>query len=88
VGNYHSRVGFPKSASRAIREVAEATNTKLVEIAAAFVARCKDVECNELLIENDQHPQAEGHELVARTLLDALPPLFRQPASTAKESSR
>ena len=76
---YPSRVGFPASASRVIREVAATVGAPLVDVAEAFEAQCRDVSCHELLIENDQHPREAGHELIAETLLDALPRLLALP---------
>ena len=55
----------------AIRRAAEETGTRLIDLEQVFIPLCSDQECLEWLFK-DHHPNVAGHQLVARTLVDAL----------------
>ncbi len=64
---YPSREGLYAASNKLTRAVAQRTGTTLIDLAKTFGEACPDVECAELLLE-DQHPRAEGYVLAAETI--------------------
>jgi len=83
---YPADAGFYSLAYATIREVARATNTRLIDLAAEFKPACPTpasttglegpgATCPELF--PDQHPTALGHEQAAKILLEKLVPVLQ-----------
>jgi lysophospholipase L1-like esterase len=68
---YPSRVANYGGASVFTREVAEATNTRLVDLAHIFAEVCPQEPCPQFLLK-DHHPNANGYRLIAETLVREL----------------
>jgi lysophospholipase L1-like esterase len=68
---YPSRVANYGAASVSTREVAEATNTRLVDLAHVFAEVCPQEPCPQFLLK-DHHPNANGYRLIAETLVREL----------------
>jgi lysophospholipase L1-like esterase len=58
-------------ANGVIRRAAEETEAPLVDLERLFAPLCEDEECLEWFF-RDHHPRAEGHQLAARTIVEAL----------------
>lgn len=68
---YPSRSGMYAPANVVVRQLARRTGTPLVDLAEVFESVCPAEECPELLFP-DHHPRANGHRLIAETLLTRL----------------
>jgi lysophospholipase L1-like esterase len=82
---YPAESGFYGWANAVMRETAKGTGIPLIDVAAVFKPACPlqadagtlagpSAQCAELF--PDQHPTVLGHQAVARTLLQQLPPLL------------
>lgn len=67
---------FYSAASPIIRTVAEETNTPLIDLAAKFGGLCADFDCLRFLL-RDQHPNPEGHRVIAETVAQRLNQLYK-----------
>jgi lysophospholipase L1-like esterase len=68
---YPARQKAYGQANGVIRRAAEETETPLVDLERVFAPLCGDEECLEWFF-RDHHPRAEGHQLAARTIVEAL----------------
>jgi lysophospholipase L1-like esterase len=68
---YPSRKDLYGASNHLTRAVAAQMRIPLVDLARAFGERCVDIECSELLLQ-DQHPRPEGYALVAEALSGVL----------------
>jgi lysophospholipase L1-like esterase len=68
---YPSRMWNYGDASTYTRKVAEATNTRLVDLAPVFAEVCPQEPCPQFLLK-DHHPNAKGYRLIAETLMREL----------------
>jgi len=69
---YPSRWGFYGVANRAIREVAKATGTPLVDLEEAFAPLCPEPYCPKYLFVGNHHPNARGYGVMAETIVARL----------------
>lgn len=68
---YPSRMWNYGDAGRFIREVANSSDTRLVDLAAVFEPVCPQEPCEEWLYK-DHHPTAQGYRLIVETLVREL----------------
>lgn len=68
---YASEQSMYRPANEAIRQAARVTGAPLIDVAAAFRARCPRPPCP-FLFAPDNHPTGPGYGLVARTVFDGL----------------
>lgn len=72
--SYPARHRFYRAANPALRQVAEETNTPLIDLTAVFEPLCPERECPRFLLDDHHHPNAAGNGVIAEAIGDRLSP--------------